>query len=300
MLHYLQSRKFVALTAGLLALILFLTAIAFISILQHREALQHTNTLGNRMAAQVEQRFSQVPPLSSQELQRLRTYLNPQHVETAGRFGISNLSDRETIAQFEDQGRLVRLDDNPFFYLREMDYSVPSLVPNAANLLDLIGRRFQQALEERGLPPYRYVITSATRSRQDQARLSRSNVNAARKSSHEFGTTVDLHYAQFNFPYDRVTLPDSLSDSPRPFYENSLSEHLAAAYRRLAETQHEHLKAILGRVLLDLQAEGKVLVIYERRQPVYHITVADNVEAVPPPSEDDSVAMKRPAPEVAE
>ncbi len=37
------------------------------------------------------------------------------------------------------------------------------------------------------------------------------------------------------------------------------------------------LRGILGRILIDLQSEGKVLVTLERQQPVFHVTVAENL-----------------------
>ena len=65
----------------------------------------------------------------------------------------------------------------------------------------MLGRRFQERLAEMRLPPYRLEITSAYRTAERQARLRRSNANAAAGvSSHEFGTTVDLSYAAFAPP----------------------------------------------------------------------------------------------------
>lgn len=283
MFHYLRDRKFIALTAVLLALILFLVSISIVSYVDHRETLQRTRTVAETLIQQTEAAFEQIPPLTAQEQSRLRSYLNPIHVETATQRGIANLQTREAIAKQIEERDLVRLEDNPYFYLQEMNYSVPAVVPNMADLLYLIGRQFQDTLRASGIPPYRYTITSATRSRKDQAALQQTNVNAASRSSHEFGTTVDVHYDEFDLAEGRLTLPDSLASSSE-IYPNVLRDRLTEAYERLARTHTDALKALLGRTLLSLQREGDVIVIYERRQPVYHITVSDSIPRVALPS----------------
>ena len=60
----------------------------------------------------------------------------------------------------------------------------------------------------------------------------------------------------------------------------------------MAHTRQQKLKAVLGRVLLELQEEGKVLVIYERLQPVYHITLGKRLMA--PPKQPSLQAANRP------
>ena len=44
-------------------------------------------------------------------------------------------------------------------------------------------------------------------------------------------------------------------------------------YLQLAYKHKEKLKAILGRVLLEIQKTRGLLVIYEKKQTVYHVTV---------------------------
>ena len=211
---------------------------------------------------------AEIPLLTRTEASRLRTYRNNAHLRRAAQLGLHGLHDREDAARQIDEGTLVALTDNDYYRLQRMHYSVPYVTESTAALLELIGRRFQEALREEGLPPYRYVITSGTRTRLDQRALRGVNLNAAARSSHEFGTTVDLHYGKFSYAAAQDTLPGSYAVMPA-----LLRTYLTKGYTRLAVRENQTLKAILGRVLLDLQREGKVLVIYERRQPVYHITL---------------------------
>lgn len=216
--------------------------------------------------------FSEVDLLTGGEAARLRTYRNQAHVDRAEQLGISSIPTRAAAEDLSEHKRIVRIEDNAYYTVRELDYSVPYVTENTARLLQLIGMRFQEALRERGLPPYRFVITSVTRTREDQRALRGVNVNAAVKSSHEFGTTVDLHYRDFSMPVGLNLLPDSSG-----IYHELLNERVGAAIEEMALTRQQKLKAILGRVLLELQAEDNVLVIYERRQPVYHITLGQPI-----------------------
>jgi len=139
-------------------------------------------------------------------------------------------------------------------------------------LLEMLGGRFQERLAGMGLPPYRLEVTSALRTSQRQARLRRSNPNAAAgMSSHEFGTTVDLSYAAFAPPADPPgAIPTGVPAEFVPYLERFVDLALESVSAR----KSRELGAVFSRVLSEAQAEGLVLVIYERQQTVYHLTVA--------------------------
>ena len=229
---------------------------------------EHTEEVATAQIAAVDSAFQAVDPLGGTELGRLRSYLNSVHVETAQSLGVNSLESEQQAKQLAEAGKLVRLETNDLYVVEPMTYSVPYVTPDAAHLLETIGVRFQERLVERGLPPFRIVITSGTRSEENQAALRRVNSNAASLSSHQFGTTVDLHYRSFVYAPGR----DPLEEEPY-LSTDVLRERLTTAYANLSETYHSELEAILGRTLLELQQAGDVLVIRERRQPVFHITV---------------------------
>ena len=123
-----------------------------------------------------------------------------------------------------------------------------------------------------GLPPYRLEVTSALRTSQRQERLRRSNGNAAAgTSSHEFGTTVDLSYAAFAPPADT---PEELLTGVPPEFAPHLERFVDLALESVSARKSRELGAIFSQVLREAQAEGLALVIYERQQTVYHLTVA--------------------------
>lgn len=267
----------IAMAAGvtILAMLLFYGTILL-------ETIQDTEILAEELTETTNAQFADVSDLSAGELQRMRTYLNKEHIQKAKALGVSSPPTRQAAVTLAEQDKLAALDATDLYYVQPMDYSVPYVTKDMANLLTLVGLRFREALREEGLPPYRYVITSGTRSEEDQKNLRRTNSNAVPESSHQFGTTVDIHYGKFVYAESQDTLPDSLLTSERRFSESMLSDRLATAYSNLGQAHHEKLKAILGRVLLDLQGDGQVLIIHEQRQPVYHITVGSRIDEAEP------------------
>lgn len=234
----------------------------------HIERLERTHQMVSRATAQIESVFSSIEPLSSSELSELRKTRNKDHVAAAERLGIDGLTSVHEATTLSSRAELVRIANNGTYVIQELDYSVPYVVPSTATLLDKIGELFQQRLAERGLPRYKFVVTSVTRTREHQRALQRVNINAAKESSHEYGTTFDVHYGKFGYD-GRPVAPGSAD-----VYEDVLAEELSEAFIGFSHEYSDQLKALLGRVLIGLQDEGTALTIYERGQPVFHVTVA--------------------------
>lgn len=138
---------------------------------------------------------------------------------------------------------IVKIDDCDEYYVEELTHSVPYLVPEAADLLRDIGRRFNDSLTARGGGDYRIKVTSVLRTEGAVSKLRRRNINATANSAHRYGTTFDISYIRF--------------------YSDSLT---------IPRTQ-EDLKNLLGEVLKDVRDEGRCYVKYERKQGCFHITV---------------------------
>lgn len=232
-----------------------------------------------RFAAYVQGReaaFQQVPAMTAREQQLLRRSRNARHLELAQQLGISRIASRDQVEARVAAENLVRLGDSRYYWLARMSHSVPYVTQDAAAALDLIGERFQARLAERGLPPIQYNITSVLRTQADQNRLRGVNINAAvGPSSHEFGTTVDLHYQRVRYRADaRAEVAAALGPLPYGFLYDEFAGELSAAYDRLAQQYVSRIGAELGRVLIDLENSGYTVAIREVRQPVFHVTVA--------------------------
>ncbi|MGP1466978.1 MAG: DUF5715 family protein [Porphyromonadaceae bacterium] len=135
---------------------------------------------------------------------------------------------------------LVYIGANPYYNIDPMRQSIPYLVPRAAELLNDIGRIFFDSLQIKGLPLNRFIVTSATRTREDVAKLRRHNRNATENSCHMYGTTFDISYTRYN----------------------PVSESVG----------NDKLKWVLSEVLRDMRENGRCYVKYEVKQSCFHIT----------------------------
>lgn len=213
-----------------------------------------------------------IPLLRAGEESALRRYGSSDHVDRARALGHDRVPSLDAARTDAEAGRLVRLADSTATYvIRELEHSHPYLTPDAAALLDDLGRRFQARIAELGLPPLRLEVTSVLRTPALQADLRQENTNAARGvSSHEFGTTLDVAYSAFAAPADLPIAIDTAEAWLAPF----LRSYQVARIEQVAARRSRELQALLGQVLIDLQSKGAVLALLEIRQPVYHLTVA--------------------------
>jgi hypothetical protein len=222
---------------------------------------------------QVESALRSLPGLIGSVQRDMRRHLNAAHVAAAQRNGVGPVRDSTHVEALVRAGRLVRLPDSTQWWVtRELDYSLPYVTPGTQAALEEVGRRFHSRLESRGLPAIRLDVTSVLRTDELQARLRRSNRNAASStSSHEFGTTLDIAYSAFAAPLEPIV---PLETAEAPWLEPHLARFASAMAESVAARRSRELQAILGHVLLELQEEGRVMVTLERLQPVYHLTVA--------------------------
>ncbi len=229
---------------------------------------------------ETEARYLKVPLLSDRQRALLRRSRNARHVETARRLGVPSVEARADVLTRAQEAGLVPIGESPYYWVGKLTYSVPYVTPSAAAVLDSIGVRFQAKLAAYGLPPYQYYVSSVLRTQEDQAALRRVNVNAARTtSSHEFGTTFDLQFRRYRYAGDPRS---ELWEPAFPFLRDEFARALGAFYRQTTQTYPSRMLSLLGETLIELEDEGLLITVMERRQPVFHTTVARSlVEAQP-------------------
>lgn len=208
--------------------------------------------------------------LSAAERRDLRRDVNARQLATARGMGVRGGSDAQ-IEQMLRDGRLVELEDSArYWVLRDLTHSVPYVTPDAKAMLIEVGRRFHERLDSLGIPRYRMEVTSVLRTASSQSSLRRSNSNAARGvSAHEFATTLDVAHMRFAAPESSsISIPSAAEHTgPMRYVEGLVLSEVA--YKHAATLQGE-----LGRVLREMRAEGKLRVMMETTQAVYHMTVA--------------------------
>ena len=176
--------------------------------------------------------------------------LNKVHLKYAEANGIKGFkSDKEfneNIDKLVSKGSLIKIENSDYYVVDKLSHSHPYLTPNAADLLDEIGKRFQKKLEEKNMKKRYFQVTSLLRTGESQRRLGRSNTNASTNSSHLYGTTVDITYARV-FRKPKLMDKYEVEDGP--------------AIRLLSEA--------IG----ELRKENRCVVVTERKERCFHITV---------------------------
>ncbi len=169
--------------------------------------------------------------------------LNPLHLEIAKKRGVDPHSTRENL----DMKKLKKIETNKWYVVDSLTHSVPYLVPNAYNLLELIGVNFRDSLASKGLNPYSIIVTSVLRTQDDVKRLRKRNINASANSAHCYGTTFDVSWKRY--------------------------EQIPHRWGREMETvSSDTLKLVLSEVLRDLKKEELCYIKYELKQGCFHIT----------------------------
>jgi hypothetical protein len=173
---------------------------------------------------------------------------NDTHLAAAEKIGIEPLASREGIKSASRElvpiGGAMRFGEP--FVVDRLVHSSPFLVPEAAKLLQDIGAAFHDSLRNKHLPAYSIIVTSVLRTDADVKKLSRSNINASKRSVHCYGTTFDISYKRFIRHDDEGE-----------------------------EAKQVHLKAVLAEVLRDLKKQGRCYVKHEVKPACFHITARE-------------------------
>lgn len=141
-----------------------------------------------------------------------------------------------------DNDILVKIKPNKYYNIRRLTHSYPYLTPEAKDLLNLIGKRFQANLQAEGLPKYKFQISSLLRTIEFQRQLTRQNINATYGlSAHYYGTTFDIAYDKYD--------------------------------RRGKSIQDPQVEAILEKTLRELREECRMMIIRESSNKCFHMTV---------------------------
>ena len=172
---------------------------------------------------------------------RLFNDLNETQLEAARKNGLPGPITKE---QAETDRRLVHIESNQYYDIDKLTHSVPYLVPKAAQLLEDMGRAFQDSLFNRGYSRnHRFTVTSVLRTEEHVRQLRKTNVNSTENSCHCFGTTFDISY----FTYDTPLIGKAASV--------------------------DKMRQILYQVAYDMKRQGRCYVKYEKQQTCLHMTV---------------------------
>lgn len=171
--------------------------------------------------------------------------LNDRHLAVAQTIGIRPLSNREEAESMKE--KLIHIASNEFYSVDSLTHSLPYLVPQASDLLLVIGTNFLDSLNSKRLNPNQVIVTSVLRTQDDVKRLRRRNGNASENSAHFYGATFDVSWKRFKKLEDKDGRP-------------------------LQDVNSDTLKLVLSEVLRDVRQADKCYIKYELKQGCFHIT----------------------------
>jgi hypothetical protein len=130
-----------------------------------------------------------------------------------------------------------------------------------------ISKRFNEKIRFNEYPiVVKLAISSLLRPENYQKELKSKNRNAIDNSTHSYGISLDIFMDEFFV--DLKSLCDNPKNDTKKQCESDLNHHgyiLGGSLRR-------QLQSILAEVLLELQEEKKLYVIWEANQRIFHIT----------------------------
>ena len=163
------------------------------------------------------------------------TELYKPHLLAAQNFGINILENTKTVDKYIAKAKLVKVKVKSRGYrLQALEYSRPYLAKKARTTLEKMASKF--ATETKSF----FVVSSVTRTLEDQCRLRKVNTNASLGiSSHNYGAAFDISYVRFD-------------------------------HKLKVNTK---LERELEKVLEEYKNLGKIFYIKEKQQSCYHVTV---------------------------
>ncbi len=178
--------------------------------------------------------------------------INDIHLKYARGNGIAPLKSatafKQELGELVKGKKLVRISDSRYYVVNKLTHSHPYLVPEAEELLEMIGKRFHTKLNQHQKDEYLFRITSLLRTMESQKRLKHSNINATNVSAHLYGTTFDISYKNF------------------------IRKNLIGKKKVVSDSQ---AVTLLSEAIGELRDEGKLVVITEYKEACFHITVCN-------------------------
>lgn len=153
------------------------------------------------------------------------------------------------LKNYVSSNKLIKLSSGNGYLVSKMNYSYPYVTVKAHRFIEKLGQAYMAKCKERGVAYLPFIITSATRTKESVAKLTRVNRNAVPESAHLYGTTVDISWVRFG-------------------------------------TDQKHSQKnlnVLIDVLMDMRDKEACFVKFERMQACFHITVNESKVGV----EDD-------------
>ena len=166
----------------------------------------------------------------------------PEYIASSSLSGIKKCKDEKEILERVAEGKLAGIKNSNAFIIERMSHSYPYLTNDCNNLLNEIGKRFQEKIAPTRLKGSKFKITSMTRTTDKLKSLREINSNTSANSPHLYGNAFDISYLRF---------------STRKLF--------------LTYCDKSFLKEALAEVIWQMREEKKCWATYEIRQNCFHV-----------------------------
>lgn len=159
-----------------------------------------------------------------------------KHLYAAEQNGFGLIESEEHFNHLIEEKKLELIDKGNGYEVMELTHSHPYITSYSKVILEELGLAFQTLTESESY----FMLTSVTRTPDQQSSLRRRNTNATKGiSSHSYGASFDISYIRFN------------------------------GKKNWSRKNQKKLE----KVLEEFQDAGKIFFIKERKQSCYHVTV---------------------------
>ena len=204
-----------------------------------------------------------------QKESKLRQFLFDSHIQIAERDGVDQIINDNQIIELLKSGKLENLETGPekLYYFYNVREKYRYLTPSSFKGLKIITDRFQENLKKKGdVPNVKIAISSVIRPASYQSDLKKKNFNATVTSTHSYGVSFDIFYDNFFVTLSKTETSTHISKVIIDNLQTRMGFLLGDSLRR-------QLRSILMETLIQLQDEGILYCILERRQRCYHVTI---------------------------
>ena len=210
--------------------------------------------------------------ITPQKEKELRTYLLDHHLKAIEARQARPINNEREIQDRLKQKELSAIGEEfeelCFFYNVPKKYRY--LSPHAKKVLWNLGQRFQKLLREKGLyDKVRFAVSSTLRPREYQKELGSRNANAAIVSSHSYGESFDIFFDEFYVALEYLNEPEAATKEAKTIFEQKLRRRLGFL---MGQSLRRQFRSVLTEAILELQTEGQLYAILEKKQRCYHIT----------------------------
>ena len=178
------------------------------------------------------------PAVKTKASRKLNDMMNT-YIHLTKKTGIKKCKNLDEILENDN---MVKIESTKYFIVDKLTYSYPYLTEKASDLLNIIGKRFHEKLEDTELDNTKFVITSLTRTTETVKNLKKKNGNASKNSAHFHGECVDISYTRFT-----------------------------RSFTKLEQCHISFLKEILASVILELKKEKQCWAVAEKKSTCFHV-----------------------------